>query len=577
MTVSVMERVASIEKQLCDRSLFRKQTAVAAPETVLQLAVHPLSTTADMVAGAAEPGPISSIVPPFPAAPAPIVEMVACDAKASPAPAFGPLLAAPLRPTEETVANAAEPCPVSAVIRAPLVLTKEERFADIFSSCPAWMFYYDGPSTTTVIKSCLSDGEDAHPADTESTEEAVANAAEPCPGSAVIQAPLVLTKEEQFADIFLASWPAWKFSYDGPSTTTAIESCLSDGEDAHPADTEVKSSHANCLESVVDSARPTTTILEPATAPAQAVAPAPEVHVGATVTSATAATSPGLLPGSPSSPASTTRILKLKGVAAVLKKAKKVKKAIAGLFRKTRVVVPPPPVYVPFGTVPEKEPVYFGANLEDILKTYGTENDIAETREKIPGFFRDLVQGIKTPVRVKDTTDEFVSPLEFDGFLREGVAKSSVDFVKAALERGEPLPYSSSPVTNDTVNAPVLGAVLKAFLREMEEPLLTREGYDRWMAIANDPDCSDNEAKLSKIKDLLSELPTAHYVIAQEVFALLSMIENHHKKNRMTATNLATVVGPNILRNGGIPIPGDMKGMVAIIAFCIENAKELFN
>lgn len=51
--------------------------------------------------------------------------------------------------------------------------------------------------------------------------------------------------------------------------------------------------------------------------------------------------------------------------------------------------------------------------------------------------------------------------------------------------------------------------------------------------------------KESNLKELLKELPDAHYCLLKYLCQFLIKVAEHHVENRMNLCNLATVFGPN--------------------------------
>lgn len=50
------------------------------------------------------------------------------------------------------------------------------------------------------------------------------------------------------------------------------------------------------------------------------------------------------------------------------------------------------------------------------------------------------------------------------------------------------------------------------------------------------------------LRELLLQLPDIHYSLLHYLCHFLSQVEQEHAHNRMTASNLATVFGPNVFQ-----------------------------
>jgi hypothetical protein len=57
----------------------------------------------------------------------------------------------------------------------------------------------------------------------------------------------------------------------------------------------------------------------------------------------------------------------------------------------------------------------------------------------------------------------------------------------------------------------------------------------------------DNEERISEFKKLLSELPECHYLTFQRMIKLCVKLDEKREVNKMTAYNISTVLGPNLL------------------------------
>lgn len=57
----------------------------------------------------------------------------------------------------------------------------------------------------------------------------------------------------------------------------------------------------------------------------------------------------------------------------------------------------------------------------------------------------------------------------------------------------------------------------------------------------------DDETKLDATRDVLKRLPPRNLPIVKELFAFLKEVEAQSAVNKMTASNLAIVMGPNLI------------------------------
>uniref|UniRef100_A0A8C7S1X8 Rho GTPase activating protein 36 n=1 Tax=Oncorhynchus mykiss TaxID=8022 RepID=A0A8C7S1X8_ONCMY len=127
-----------------------------------------------------------------------------------------------------------------------------------------------------------------------------------------------------------------------------------------------------------------------------------------------------------------------------------------------------------------------------------------------------------------------------------------------------------------------VAALLKEFLRDMPDPLLPRELYSAFLH-ANLLQGTDQFLYLQL---LLYLLPACNCDTLLRLLTLLHTVQSHFLGNKMTATNLAVIFGPNLLqgeRGGGdremSPHAMDIEDSAAIINVTlqlIQNYKRLF-
>eukprot|EP01096_Ripella_sp_DP13-Kostka_P012890 TRINITY_DN5474_c0_g1_i2.p1 TRINITY_DN5474_c0_g1~~TRINITY_DN5474_c0_g1_i2.p1 ORF type:complete len:522 (+),score=188.24 TRINITY_DN5474_c0_g1_i2:231-1796(+) len=105
---------------------------------------------------------------------------------------------------------------------------------------------------------------------------------------------------------------------------------------------------------------------------------------------------------------------------------------------------------------------------------------------------------------------------------------------------------TSDVLTIDTVDdVHAVACVLKQYLRDLPDPLLTHRFYDTFIAIMKNP---DYDYRISNIKKLITALPPAHKSLLQHLFSFLLRVAAQSDVNKMTFPNLAIVFGPNLLR-----------------------------
>lgn len=91
----------------------------------------------------------------------------------------------------------------------------------------------------------------------------------------------------------------------------------------------------------------------------------------------------------------------------------------------------------------------------------------------------------------------------------------------------------------------VLAGVLKLYLRELPEPLLTHRLYEPFLnAITNN---NSEEARLKNLKLVIKELPKANYDNLRYLIKFFWLLSQNQTVNKMSPSNISIVVAPNIL------------------------------
>lgn len=125
-----------------------------------------------------------------------------------------------------------------------------------------------------------------------------------------------------------------------------------------------------------------------------------------------------------------------------------------------------------------------------------------------------------------------------EGLFRLAAAASVVKRLKTCLDQGtvDHSEFSMDPHA-------VAGA-LKCYLRELPEPLMTFELYSDWFKAAGEKDMQE---KLEQFRVLLKKLPPENYNNLRYLVQFLSLLSEHQAVNKMTPSNIAIVLGPNLL------------------------------
>ncbi|XP_037807344.1 rho GTPase-activating protein 92B [Lucilia sericata] len=130
--------------------------------------------------------------------------------------------------------------------------------------------------------------------------------------------------------------------------------------------------------------------------------------------------------------------------------------------------------------------------------------------------------------------------LSEEGLLRVGCASTKLRRMKHALEAQ----YVKTPLPLDYQDPHVIGSILKLYLRELPEPLLTFKCYKDFLKAVEKN--SEEERKI-EIKNTLAKLPTSNYLNLRYLTKFLWLVTQNVDCNKMSSHNLAIVMSPNML------------------------------
>ena len=208
---------------------------------------------------------------------------------------------------------------------------------------------------------------------------------------------------------------------------------------------------------------------------------------------------------------------------------------------------------------------YFAKNLEELMQNQ--KSKLGMENIQIPYFI---------DVSCSQIRKHF---LEEEGLFRVSPALSDLNNAVDEIEKCDSIGKSCLELPNDSKSPQykphIYSGLIKKFLRELPEPLLGKENYDRWISCIS----SDNPDK-NLLKALTLELPTDNYNLLQSVISLSHELSKHKNINLMTIGNLSRVIGPNILWNNDIIDPSTSSEHIMLInqiaEFLIENYTFIF-
>ncbi|XP_048040881.1 rho GTPase-activating protein 1 isoform X1 [Megalobrama amblycephala] len=142
------------------------------------------------------------------------------------------------------------------------------------------------------------------------------------------------------------------------------------------------------------------------------------------------------------------------------------------------------------------------------------------------------------PLVMRDTVGYLQeNGLQTEGIFRRSANVSLVKDIKQKYNSGEEVSFSQLD------NVHLAAVILKMFLRELPEPLLTYQLYNDIVNFHN----VDTESQAERIQNMLMSLPEENYASLRFLIQFLAQVSAESEVNKMTNANLAVVFGPNLL------------------------------
>ncbi|XP_047641971.1 rho GTPase-activating protein 8 isoform X2 [Phacochoerus africanus] len=177
---------------------------------------------------------------------------------------------------------------------------------------------------------------------------------------------------------------------------------------------------------------------------------------------------------------------------------------------------PPPPAKTP----PPRPPLptqQFGVSLQYLKdKNRG---------ELIPPVMRSTV----TYLREKG--------LRTEGLFRRSASVQTVREIQRLYNQGKPVNF------DDYGDLHVPAVILKTFLRELPQPLLTFEAYEQILGITS----VESSLRVTCCRQILQSLPGHNYAVLSYLMGFLHEVSRESIFNKMNSSNLACVFGLNLI------------------------------
>lgn len=118
-----------------------------------------------------------------------------------------------------------------------------------------------------------------------------------------------------------------------------------------------------------------------------------------------------------------------------------------------------------------------------------------------------------------------------------------------------------------------VAGLLKQFFRDLPDPLLTRQQYDRLIEAAQH---DDDTVRRDSLHAVINDLPDPNYATLRALILHLNRVVENAPVTRMTSQNLAIVFGPTLM-GAGMGDPEKTRWHVRVIDTILQNTYQIFD
>eukprot|EP01119_Soliformovum_irregulare_P007791 TRINITY_DN2027_c0_g1_i3.p1 TRINITY_DN2027_c0_g1~~TRINITY_DN2027_c0_g1_i3.p1 ORF type:complete len:564 (+),score=171.25 TRINITY_DN2027_c0_g1_i3:52-1743(+) len=162
--------------------------------------------------------------------------------------------------------------------------------------------------------------------------------------------------------------------------------------------------------------------------------------------------------------------------------------------------------------------------------------------------------------------------IDNEGIFRISGNKEKVASYVEAINKGVELDF-----VKDRANPNDVASLLKQFLRELPDPLLTFSKYNQWI---KSYETSDLDEQRDTIINLIKGLPEANQATLRLIIPFMGRIAMNSSINKMDSGNLSKTIGPNLLwKEGGgdsIDYLVNSSKINDLVQYMVDNYRLLF-
>jgi hypothetical protein len=165
----------------------------------------------------------------------------------------------------------------------------------------------------------------------------------------------------------------------------------------------------------------------------------------------------------------------------------------------------------------------FGLPLKEVMDA--KNNSLAFNG--LPLFLEKAIQRIQ------------MNDMQTEGVFRLSGSALVINQLKERIDRGEEIEF------NNDLDVHVVAGLIKSFLRDLPEPLLTFQMFPIFKRILAVPNKS---RKISYLRTCIQLLPNENRLLLKRLLGFFLQLNVHEKDNKMSLANIATVIGPNLIK-----------------------------
>ncbi|XP_076591510.1 rho GTPase-activating protein 32 isoform X2 [Chaetodon auriga] len=187
--------------------------------------------------------------------------------------------------------------------------------------------------------------------------------------------------------------------------------------------------------------------------------------------------------------------------------------------------------------------------------------------------------GHEVPQVVKSCADFIEKHGVVDGIYRLSGISSNIQKLRHEFD-SEQIPDLTRDVFRQDIHS--VGSLCKLYFRELPNPLLTYQLYDRFSEAVS---AATDEERLVKIHNVIQQLPPPHYRTLEYLMRHLSHLATFSSITNMHTKNLAIVWAPNLLRSrqiesacfSGTAAFMEVRIQSVVVEFILNNTEALFS